>query len=441
MQYLELHNVEYGECIVLGGKCKDIFMVDCGSINQKIREGDVDFSEYIVQNIARRYHTAPDRRFLLTHFHRDHLCGLNQILHYDPHYFSRIYLPYSPQDRRGNPLLLEFALFVYVFLSRQTNYSQMNVSALKIFDRMASVTGCDCIYTLKADDTFSFDGITYDVLWPQQEEYPFNEMFSSIVEDLNVCLSSPFLGSQAGEFLQLKERFGQEYLACCKAFREQNRAPLPVREQAVANLTSIMEQIDAIIPELNLLPTVPDIVEILNRPVTRTAYSEAVNAASIIFHNHRSSEASYDDILMTGDATPDSMDVIGDRLYDGYYLIKAPHHGTASGWSHWFNEISAAHILISNGDYHAGGDIAEEYVNMQAIKHCTNNSACRWFTSTGCSCNRLACCYEQYPKPGLTIKCPAVARQSKFAGCNIYIIMPGGERACLCDNLPTVINN
>ena len=43
MQWLELHNVEYGECIVLGGAHHDILMVDCGSINQKIREGNFGF--------------------------------------------------------------------------------------------------------------------------------------------------------------------------------------------------------------------------------------------------------------------------------------------------------------------------------------------------------------------------------------------------------------
>lgn len=440
MQYLELHNVEYGECIVMGGKYKNIFMVDCGSVNQKIREGDMEFSDYAVQHIARRYTSAPDRRFLLTHFHRDHLCGLNQILHFDPHYFSRIYLPSSPQDRHGNPLLIEFALFVYAFLGRQSDYSQMNVSALKIFDRLAAVTGLEPVYTLKAGDAFSFDGVTYDVLWPRQEDYPFEELFASAVENMNVCLSSPFLGGRAGEFLQLKNEFGQAYIGCCKAFCEQNRADLNIREQAAARLNALLDRIDGIIPELNLLPAAPDIVEILNSPVTRKAYSEAVNAASVIFQNRRTSEASYDDILMTGDASPDSMDAVGEKLYDSYYLLKAPHHGTASGWSHWFGEISASHVLISNGDYHAGGAVAEEYVNMQAIKHCTNHNACKWFAGAGCSCNRLACCYEQYPRPGLTIKCPAVAQRTGSAGCNIYIITPGGERACLCDDLPMVIN-
>ena len=38
MHWLEMHNMEYGECIVLGGK-STMLMVDCGTVNQYIREG------------------------------------------------------------------------------------------------------------------------------------------------------------------------------------------------------------------------------------------------------------------------------------------------------------------------------------------------------------------------------------------------------------------
>ena len=37
MRWIELNNVEYGECIVLGGRDRSILMVDCGSMNQKVR--------------------------------------------------------------------------------------------------------------------------------------------------------------------------------------------------------------------------------------------------------------------------------------------------------------------------------------------------------------------------------------------------------------------
>ena len=68
---------------------------------------------------------------------------------------------------------------------------------------------------------------------------------------------------------------------------------------------------------------------------------------------------------MTGDASPETLLEIMDQLYDGYYILKAPHHGTASGYSNLFADMSAAHILISNGEYHAGGAVAQAYIDRR----------------------------------------------------------------------------
>lgn len=428
MQWLEVHNVEYGECIVLGGAHKDILMVDCGSSNQKIREGDLPFSAYVDPAILDRYSGCSPRSFLLTHYHRDHLCGFRQILETKPDYFGRIFLPTSPCDRSGHPLLLEFALFVYAFLNRQTDYSQVNISALKIFDRTAKIAGAGRIFVLKAGDSFVFDGVTYDVLWPTAADFPFTDLFASAVEDMNICLSSPFLPQYASDFLRLKEEFCAAYLSCC--------SDAPLRQENIDRTASILHEIEELIPQLQLLPSAPDIIEILNRPTTRTAYSNELNAAGIIFQNRRTKEASLDDILMTGDATPESMDAVAARLYDSYYIIKAPHHGTTSAWSHLLSEISASHIIISNGDYRQGGRIAQEYTDLPAIKHCTNCAACAWYESSGCSCNRMACCYDLPGRPGLTIKCPYCQSRKGAAPCRIKVVSCGGERSCLCDDRP-----
>ncbi len=433
MQWLELHNVEYGECIVLGGARGDIFMVDCGSSNQKIREGDMPFSDYVESGIRRRYADCASRSFLLTHYHRDHLCGFRQLLDADPAYFGRIFFPASPCDGRGRPLLLEFALFVYAFLSRLTDYSQVNVSALKIFERTAKETGADRLFALKAGDSFEFDGVAYDVLWPVQTDFPFSGIFADAVEQMNICLSSPFLPQVAHDFMRLKEEFCAAYTACC--------ATAPLRQENIDRVSSILNSIEQLIPQLALLPAAQDIAEILTRPATQTAYSDELNAAGVIFQNRRTREASIDDILMTGDATPESMDAVAPSLYDSYYIIKAPHHGTASAWSHLLGEIGASHILISNGDYQSGGHIAPEYVDLSAIKHCTNCSVCAWYQSSGCSCNRMACCYDLPGRPGLTIKCPFCRDRKAAAPCCIRVVSPGGARACLCDDKPVVINN
>jgi len=433
MQWMEVHNVEYGECIVLGGAHKDILMVDCGSINQKIREGDTMFSSYVDPAILRRYSDCTFRSFLLTHYHRDHLCGFRQILDANPNYFNRIFLPAAPCDTHGRPLLLEFALFVYTFLSRQTDYSQVNVSALKIFDRTAKIAGAGRIFALKAGDSFEFDNVTYDVLWPKPEDFPFSDLFAGAVEDMNICLSSPFLPETAREFLRLKEQFCAAYLACCKT--------VPLQQEKIDGITSILNSIEELIPQLLLLPPAPDIAEILSRPTTRAAYSNELNASGVIFQNRRTHEASLDDILMTGDATPESMDAVADLLYDNYYILKAPHHGTASAWSHLFTEIGASHIIISNGEYQQGGLIAAEYVDLPGIKHCTNCAACAWYKNSGCSCNRLACCYDLPSRPGLTIKCPFCQSRKGPAPCSICVVSVNGERSCLCDDKPALINN
>jgi hypothetical protein len=432
MQWLEVHNVEYGECIVMGGAHHDIFMVDCGSINQKIREGDLAFSSYVDPAIVSRYSGCTARSFLLTHYHRDHLCGFRQLLEGSPNYFNRVFLPASPCDKRGRPLLLEFALFVYVFLNRQSDFSQGNVSSLKLFEQVSKKAGADRIYALKAGDSFLFDGVTYDILWPAAEDFPFSDLFADAVEEMNICLSSPFLPEYAGEFMRLKEQFCGAYLACCET--------APLKQENIDRISAVLSQIDALASQLLLLPAAQDIAEILSRQTTSTAYSEQLNAAGVIFQNRRTSEASLNDILMTGDATPDSLDAVAGQLYDNYYIIKAPHHGTASSWSHLFTEISASHIIISNGDYRQGGMVASEYVDLPAIKHCTNCAACSWYQSSGCSCNRMSCCYELPGGAGITIKCPYCRSRTGPAPCGIYVVSSNGERSCLCDDRPVNIN-
>lgn len=47
MDWLEMHNMEFGECIVLGGKRGDILMVDCGSMNLKLRDSGEMVTDYV----------------------------------------------------------------------------------------------------------------------------------------------------------------------------------------------------------------------------------------------------------------------------------------------------------------------------------------------------------------------------------------------------------
>ena len=184
---------------------------------------------------------------------------------------------------------------------------------------------------------------------------------------------------------------------------------MPLTEETVSACTSLLLQIDELAPQLNLLPPAPDVREILNRPVVRTAYADELNAASLVFHNRRTQEASLDDILMTGDAAPETFDAIADQLYPGYYILKAPPPRHRQPLEPSLSELSADHILISTGDYDKGRQIAPEYAEFPAVKHCTNAAPCDWCQSRGCSCNRMAVCYDLPSGPGLAMKCPSSA--------------------------------
>lgn len=419
MRSIEIHDVSCGECIVLQGANKDILMVDCG-----------DPKTGNISDMMKRYAGVAYRDFLLTHYHEAELRGLHKLLKINPNTFDRIFLPASPCDRHGRPLLLEFALFTYVFSNHKDDSYLENLSLLRIFDFLLKKSKSR-IFALAMGSSFQFDGVIYDVLWPAAAEYPFSGLFSAAVEDMNVCLSSPFLPGEAGEFLKLKEQFCAAYLACCRTS--------PFNPENITRMNTILNSIEKCLPQLKRLPSAPDIAEILERPTTREAYRREQQAASVIFQNRRKSEASTDDILMTGSATPESMDAVSDKLYDGYYILKAPQHGAAGAWSHLFGEISASHILISNGNNRKPESVAGEYVDLPSIKHCTDCTACAWLQNSGYSCNRMNCCYELH-EPGLTIKCPYCHNQDGPAPCAIYRITAEGVRSCLCDHKPINMN-
>lgn len=433
MRWIEMHDVEYGECIVLGGEDRTIFMVDCGSMNQYVRDGEVSL-DLRFNSIAVRYETMMDRFFLLTHYHRDHLCGLKKILDGNPGYFSKVYLPVMPVDGAGHPVSLDFALFAHVFLSPQSDSAQVNTACVSMFTWLDKVMGSDRIFTVGAGDLFRFDGKDYQVLWPRKEGFSFDESLCSAVEQLNILFSSPFLPDYQQAFLSLKEEFLSLYVQCCGAFSAAGRAVPEERTRLLEELSRVLNEIDALKPQLNLCPRAHDVREILENPVYAGAYSDCCNASSVVFHNLRTSEAGFEDILMTGDAPPEVLEGLQDELYDGYNILKAPHHGTASAFSTMFTEMSAAHILISNGEYHAGGAIAQQYVDLQdSIRHCTSNRACKWFSASGACCNRLCYCYDQTAGEGLVIKCPSVQNSRKEPGCAIRVVAPSGERCCICE--------
>ena len=142
------------------------------------------------------------------------MSGLRYLLKRDHGFFHRVFVPAASVNREGRALLIEFALYVFAFLGRQSEYSQMSVSALRIFERLHYALGIGNVYSLSRGSQFDFEGVAYDVLWPAAGGYPFSPLLTEIVEELDVCLSSPFLGRGAPEFLALKTNSAASTCGC-----------------------------------------------------------------------------------------------------------------------------------------------------------------------------------------------------------------------------------
>lgn len=426
MDRIELHNVEYGDCTVLVGRDQSILMVDCGSVSQYVRQGNADIDARF-DAIFRRYAAAAERQFLLTHYHRDHMNGFLKKLQADPNYFDRVYIPAIPGTADSSPML-ELALFARHFAAPQSDFAQINTACLSIFELLQKNVGAGRIFTLRAGDVFSFDSTRFAVLSPESTDFPYSPQLLDAVERLNSSLA-PF--SAAADFLRLKSAYIEAYENCQSAFSPASRASDTQLSALLSHLSALWNDLETLRGTLEHIPGVQTVHDILSDTALRSLYTETQNDLSLVFHNIRI-RAGGMDILMPGDASGAVLNRLAPKLYDGYYAVKAPHHGTESHYPTVFQSMPIAHLLISNGEYHAGSPVSGHYTASESIKHCTNHFACRWFSENESCCNRLLRCWEQPASGTLTLKCVSAAGNRRTP-CNIYVFGHSGVHGCHCD--------
>lgn len=119
---------------------------------------------------------------------------------------------------------------------------------------------------------------------------------------------------------------------------------------------------------------------------------------SIVFQNARDGEWN---LLFPGDVPKEYMEQIARNfdgklpLYEHYWCMKAPHHGTHSHYFD-FRSYSPENLLISNGIYHANskkkakasrtsGAYAGLFYIPGTTMHCTNCDCCEGYEN-GCTC-------------------------------------------------------
>lgn len=435
MDFIEIHDVGYGECIVFEGKKNEILMVDCGSMNINIRNGDssLKFKDYVIDFIFPRYKDVENKSFLLTHFHRDHMCGLKYILKKDNDYFDTIYIPYPCVNAEGRTLLLEMAVYAFVFLRRQSACASMSTSAMFIFDFLSKNSNAKYVHPLKKGDSFEFSGVKYTVLNPKSESFNFLEEFICILKKLDDILLNSKKINVVSKFLKLKEDFCDEYINCSNLCVQYKNLKNEYVEESIKKLNSYIVSLNNLSYELKKLDITSNIIEYLSSEHVSMQYSIAQNSASIVFQNERQNVTKSNVIMMTGDVTGEVLDSLENELFEAYNIIKIPHHGTENYQSKVLDKIECSHMIISNGDYHAGGKISKYFSENTAIKHCTGAKTCNYFKENASCCNRMIFCDSLKKGGDLSSHCDKKSKSTGLNRCGIYVVSLDGDRGCYCD--------
>ena len=414
MQWVKQHDVGFGECVVIGGKHREILMVDCGTIRPRLADGTL-FREYVEQ-IQDQYGSAEERSFLLSHFHKDHYCGLPLLLRGDPQYFDRIYIPCCPVDHRGVPLLTELSIWIESFVTGAGSETvKMNGANLRFFREICNLATTEVIYTLGAGDILEFDKEDYTILWPPEKNYPFSLTLRKLIASCNAILRESY-DPCAESFLILKRQLCESYVRCMKSFSPETDADQSERQKCVEDLFDLMQELNWLLPYLHTMRVANRVSALLHDRATIMAVSHEINGSSLVLSSEK--------VLFTGDATPETMNRIAPNLQEAYMLVKAPHHGTESCWWEGFSEMGIRHLLISNG-VGCGGKIASQYAALNVLHHCTGADHCQHIDAGNSCCNASLYCPECSP-------CRANPTQCRRPGCSVYLEGRTYSHPCRC---------
>ena len=438
---IRMYNVGFGDCFCIRDR-KSSLLVDFGAANSKI-EGRPrrEVFDVIISDLT----TIRKKNLLLTHFHPDHVSGLLYMMRYrrDAYEFEKIYLP---DVFSGPEIKYTLALLLLADVTKKASLPGRRVSLFALAEAL-------CARKVKIDllsRGSEFEG-KYTALWPDVSEVSreTEEVFNSLIENHENAMTE--LVNIAEEVRELFLSMTEETLEA-----EEKSEPLSVPEDTDGPESSLKdpreysgeneeytqeklvlanEDAGAAIEDTAEDPeeTEKERVRRLNpeklekkfRELQATEEFQALlesaekqghslrqfrHKISLAFQNTIDGELN---LLFTGDVQPQYMKMIAEnydgkiQLYEHYWCIKVPHHGTESHFFD-FSGFSPENMMIPNGAYydnskkksknqrtsmHYGGLL---YIN-DAHMYCSNCDCCDSYEN-GCSCREYDVISPSYYK-------------------------------------------
>ena len=438
---IRMYNVGFGDCFCIRDR-KSSLLVDFGAANSKI-EGRPrrEVFDVIISDLT----TIRKKNLLLTHFHPDHVSGLLYMMRYrrDAYEFEKIYLA---DVFSGPEMKYTLALLLLADVTKKASLPGRRVSLFALAEAL-------CARKVKIDllsRGSEFEG-KYTALWPDVSEVSreTEEVFNSLIENHENAMTE--LVNIAEEVRELFLSMTEETLEA-----EEKSEPLSVPEDTDGPESSLKdpreysgeneeytqeklvlanEDAGAAIEDTAEDPeeTEKERVRRLNpeklekkfRELQATEEFQALlesaekqghslrqfrHKISLAFQNTIDGELN---LLFTGDVQPQYMKMIAEnydgkiQLYEHYWCIKVPHHGTESHFFD-FSGFSPENMMIPNGAYYDNSKKKSKnqrtsmqygglfYIN-DAHMYCSNCDCCDSYEN-GCSCREYDVISPSYYK-------------------------------------------
>ena len=438
---IRMYNVGFGDCFCIRDR-KSSLLVDFGAANSKI-EGRPrrEVFDVIISDLT----TIRKKNLLLTHFHPDHVSGLLYMMRYrrDAYEFEKIYLP---DVFSGPEMKYTLALLLLADVTKKASLPGRRVSLFALAEAL-------CARKVKIDllsRGSEFEG-KYTALWPDVSEVSreTEEVFNSLIENHENAMT---------ELVNIAEEVRELFLSMTEETLEpeEKSEPLSVPEDTDGPESSLKdpreysgeneeytqeklvlanEDAGAAIEDTAEDPeeTEKERVRRLNpeklekkfRELQATEEFQALlesaekqghslrqfrHKISLAFQNTIDGELN---LLFTGDVQPQYMKMIAEnydgkiQLYEHYWCIKVPHHGTESHFFD-FSGFSPENMMIPNGAYYDNSKKKSKnqrtsmqygglfYIN-DAHMYCSNCDCCDSYEN-GCSCREYDVISPSYYK-------------------------------------------
>ena len=340
---ITMFQMGFGESILLR-KENDCLLVDCGS-ESSCREAYFD-------NVVRELKKHKQCSLMISHFHADHMNGIETLNKYFLEGFEKVYVPniFSSGDKALDLLITQYLL---------ERIKNKRYKMYHIWDALLALVKAKLfIEPIKRHDQISIDNINFQVLLPDQKDMQIDELWNDVLKELRqlgLAENTVYLANATRVIIH-------DLMESNPKDEDYFKAEKRLDEIIVEFEDAVNNHIETIDKTIGINRFKREIAKLYKR-------ISDINETSIVFHTI---DDIYPQILMTGDTSPSRLKKVA--LKPHYDIFKSPHHGTST--HHRKFPFSYDRLLISNGETSGGkrGAICEKYLSNNGVKHvyCTN---------------------------------------------------------------------